>query len=236
MNCLECRRLMLAAPRERTDEQQTHISECGACLRLASELAALDRKLINATRLPVPEGLAERIVLAGECRRGFPRAAFAAAAVLLIALSAVTLLPSVLESHEPTLAADAVGPAHPAVAAISMVVDEEPRLLRHAASPNRAVIEARLKFVGLALRNEDVSVRYAGTCRIRGRDCDHLVLSTPDGHVSVFLTPHEHPSGRVLVADRRMAALLSPAPSGAYIVVAQSADAARRAQKLFVNG
>lgn len=235
MNCLECRRLMLAAPRERSEEQEKHITECAMCIRLANELAALDRKLIKATRLPVPEGLADRIVLA----RGYParlhRVAGAAAAVLLLAVSAVTLLPSVLERNGPAFAAEAVGPTHPAVAAISMVVDQEPRLLRHARSPSPAAIEGRLRFVGLALKNKDVSVRYAGTCQISGLECDHLVLMTPDGHVSVFLTP-ERASGQVLVADRRMAALLSPAPSGAYIVVAESPAAARRAQKLFVNG
>ena len=41
---------------------------------------------------------------------------------------------------------------------------------------------------------------------------------------------------QLLVADRRMTALLSPAPAGAYIVVAESPKAVKRAQKLFVQG
>ena len=75
-----------------------------------------------------------------------------------------------------------------------------------------------------------------GEGRVTGSRYVDLVLVTPEGHVSVILMADEHPSQRVLVADRRMTALLSPAPSGAYIVVAESPKAVKRAQKLFVQG
>lgn len=234
MNCLECRRLLLVSPSARTDEQAIHNANCEECTRLAAELAALDRKILKATRLPIPEGLAERVVLAQSRPARWHVAAAAAAAILLI--SSATLLPVVFERDEPTVAADAVGPAHPALAAIAMVIDQEPKRLKESHSMDPVLIEERLKRLGLVLKKHDISVQYVGTCEIAGQDCDHLVLVTPEGHVSVVLMAHEHASSRVLVADRRMAALLSPAPSGAYIVVAESPKAARRAQKLFVRG
>jgi hypothetical protein len=236
MNCFESRRRLLAGPRELVDEHDEHLSGCESCARLAADLAALDRKMNKATRIPVPDGLADRIILA----RGYPGrwhyAAGIAAAILFAAISVVTLAPDVLDSYEPTLAADAVGPTHPAVAAISMVAGRAPGPLTERTAADATAVQARLKFLGLALKGEGVSARYVGTCEVAGRDCDHLILDTPEGDVSVILMASEHPSVRVLVADRNMTALLSPAPTGAYIVVAASPKAARRAQKLFVHG
>ena len=115
-------------------------------------------------------------------------------------MAALILMPAVLDSAEPTIAADAVGPAHPAVAAISMVVERESALLREQEFFDSQAAEERLRYAGLALKSKGVSARYVGKCQVAGRDCDHLVLFTPEGHVSVFLMAHEHPSSRVLIA------------------------------------
>ena len=236
MNCFESRRRLLGSPREQGYAQREHLKSCAACARLAADLAALDRRIDHTTRVPVPDGLAERILLARDQRPRWHYAAAVAAAFLFVSIGTVTLLPDLLESSEPTLAADVVGRAHPAVAAISVVIDSEPTLLKERQRLEPGAVQERLKFVGLALKSDGVSAQYVGKCEVAGRDCDHLVLTTADGHVSVFLMAHEQPSARVLVADRRMTALLSPAPTGAYIVVGDSPKAVRRAHKLFVHG
>jgi hypothetical protein len=236
MNCFESRRLLLAAPRQRTDMQEQHLASCEACARLVGELAGLDRGIIKATRLPVPEGLAERILLARR-RSGRPwYAVTAAAALLVVTIATMVLVVTVRERDEPMLAGDAVGPLHPAVAAISIVLEQEPQLLKHARTLDPAVLQERLKSHGLALKEQGISVLHVGWCQLAGRECEHLVLATPEGHVSLFLMADERPSARVIVADRRMTALLSPAPSGAYIVIAESPRAVKRARKLLVHG
>lgn len=236
-SCLDARRRLLAAPRNRTQVQQAHIAACRSCARFAAELAALDRKLIKATRLSLPEGLAERVLLArGGVNPARAYRAITAAAALFISISAFTLLPGVTGPDEPALAAYTVGRTHPAIAAISMVLDEEPGRLENAPAVDAALPAERLHDAGLALkkdRKKPVMARYLGRCRLSGQDCEHLLLLTNEGYVSVILLADEHPARPVLVADRRMAALLSPAPSGAYIVVAKSPEAVRRAQKLF---
>lgn len=235
MNCLDTRRHLVAAPRERTKAQEAHLANCEDCARFAGELAALDRKINKALRLPVPEGLPARIALT----RVYPKRslyAIGAAAALLITASAGVLTMGVFDANEPTLAAEVVGPTHPAVAAIAMVLDQEPTLLKERRSLAPGMLEERLKPLGLSLKESGLSARYVGKCEIAGRECEHIVLVTPEGFVSVLLMAHERPSSRVLVVDRRMAALLSPAPTGAYIVVADSPKAVRRARKLFVNG
>lgn len=236
MNCFESRRRLLAAPRELSALQRSHLESCPACGHLAADLATLDRKISKTTRVAVPDGISERILIARDPLPRWHYAAGIAAAFLFVSIGSVTLFPELLEPSEPTLAAEAVGAAHPAIAAISMVIDREPALLREPQTLDPAAVQERLKFVGLALKSRDVSARYVGKCEVAGRECDHLVLTTAEGHVSVFLMAHEPRGGRVLVADRRMTALLSPAPTGAYIVVAESPRAVRRAQKLFVHG
>jgi hypothetical protein len=147
MNCLAFRRLLLASPRERTHAQQAHLERCEDCARLASGLSALDRKIARAMRLPVPDGLADRILLPRLAVRRWHYGA--AAAALLAAIALVVMLPGLLDSDEPALAADAVGLAHPAVAAISMVVEQEPALLKEGRTGDPLVMEQKLKFLGL---------------------------------------------------------------------------------------
>jgi hypothetical protein len=129
----------------------------------------------------------------------------------------------------------AVGPSHPAVAAISEVVDGQAEV--DDAVPNGAHIEQGLKRLGLTLKPGSAVAYHVGACRIEGvGECDHIVLTTPQTHASVMLVPHYPTSERLLVADRRMVALMTPAGSGAYIVVADSAKAARSVEKLIVRG
>lgn len=234
MNCLACRRMLLSSPRENATALHEHIEQCAECTRLTRDVQAFDRRLARAMRLPVPDGLAERILLPRLATRRWHYGAAAAALVAAIAFGAMA--PALLESEEPALAVTAVGPFHPAIEAIAMVVEQEPALLKEGRMGDPRVLERKLKELGLELNKSNISIRYIGKCQLLGSDCDHLVLVTPEGHVSVLLMGDEHPSQRVLVADRRMTALLSPAPAGAYIVVAESPKAVKRAQKLFVQG
>lgn len=234
-DCLGVRRRLLAAPRDREADLGAHLDECRSCARFADDLKALDRKVVKATRIPVPEGLNERIVLAqaGGRHTRAGRALVATAAALVVSIGAVTMLPAA--EDPPALEAEMVAQAQTAVSAISMVLDEQPAR-KEAPRVDEAVSAQRLNEVGLALKKEEkekVLARYLGKCHVSGRACEQLELLTYDGHVSVILMGNERAAKPVLVADRRMAALLSPAPHGAYIVIARSPLAARRAQKLF---
>lgn len=63
MNCLELRRQLLAAPRELGAEAQEHRRSCAACAAFAEEQQMLEEKLHAELRVPVPEGLADRVLL-----------------------------------------------------------------------------------------------------------------------------------------------------------------------------
>lgn len=63
MKCLEFRRLGLSEPGSRDDGYLRHREECDDCARYADSVAALDGKLEEAMRVPVPDDLVNRIKL-----------------------------------------------------------------------------------------------------------------------------------------------------------------------------
>jgi hypothetical protein len=234
MNCLEVRRLLLAAPRERCASRRAHLLHCSECARLAHRLTSLERGLEDAALVPVPEALTARVLLGPRPRQSLR---YAAAAVLAGLSLAMGLLASGLV-EAPVLAQSvhAVGPTHPAVIAIAEVVADEIASAPVSPSDSHTEMDESLKRMGLSLKEGEASARYIGKCRIEGtRECEHIVLSTPEAHANVMLVPDYPLQERVLVADRHMVALVSPAGAGGYIVIADSAKTAKRMEKLFVK-
>lgn len=231
MNCLTCRRLLLASPREHDAEQLEHIATCASCGRLMTKLADLDRSIEDAALVPVPEALAHRVFFA---RRQRPVWRYAAAAVLVLAMMVSALvLVEVLDMNPLSDRVQAVGPAHPAVAAIAIVANDR---LELAQEGDDAEMHHRLKQLGLELRQSEVHAYYAGKCHMSSGECDVIVLDTPEARATVVLVPDYPITARMVVADRRMIALANPARSGGYIVVADSPQIAKRMQRLFVRG
>ena len=234
MNCLQVRRSLLAAPRERDAGLDAHLEACGDCARLAGRLTDLDSRVAEAALVPVPDALADRVLRAG---RRTPRwRYYAAAASVLVAVALGLAGPRLWDASSLSSPMEAVGPTHPAVTAIAMVVEQQPAYLDEARGLDLGAMEEGLRRLGLSLKKDGVKVDYAGKCYMPDTACDHLVLETADGHVTVILVPDYPVGSRVLVVDRRMTALVSPAGSGGYIVVASSSKVAKRTEKLFVKG
>jgi len=230
VNCLACRRMLLVSPREQSSEQLAHIAECEACARLLDELGDVDRQIERATLVPVPDGLAHRILLA---RRRKPLWGYSMAAAVALVTGISLMLSGIFDRTLLLTPIQAVGPGHPAIAAISLVVDDRAEL---AQSGDTAEMDHRLKELGLKLKAGNVHAYYGGKCHLSGGECGLIVLDAPDARANVVLVPGYPIPEHVLVADRRMIALASPAKSGAYIVVADSPKIARRMQKLFTRG
>ena len=232
MNCLTCRRRLLISPRDLNSEQRAHIAACDGCSRLLTALVDTDRHVAEAALVPVPDGLSHRVLLARR-RKSLWQYASAAGLVFagLLALFGVagglfdqTMLPSPVQ---------AIGPSHPAIAAISLVVEDKAELQL---SGNAAEMEDRLKALGLQLVPGEVNAYYGGKCHVPVGACDLIVLDAPDARANVILVPDYPIAGQVLVADRRMIALATPAKAGAYVVVADSPKVVKRMRRLFRRG
>lgn len=231
MNCLATRKRLLSSPREQTAQLRAHIDSCITCRRLASELAALNRGIEDAALVSVPDALTHRILLKNRRRSAWQYMA-AAAGVMALLVSGFVLF-DVFESHMSTNAVEAVGPSHSAVAAIALVVNDKTELRK---AGDNTEMQQRLKALGLTLKGSDVHAYYAGRCQTASSECDLIILDTPESRANVVLMPRDVLAQRVLVSDRQMTALATPANAGSYIVVADSPKVAKRMQKLFRRG
>ena len=87
MNCLEFRREKLADPRRLSPEAAAHLNDCAACRGFAIEINGNEAQLAAALAIPVPEGLAERIVLRRKTGSRFTPRLWAMAAAVLLTLT-----------------------------------------------------------------------------------------------------------------------------------------------------
>lgn len=231
MNCLDTRRMLLSSPREQTAQMRAHIDTCATCRSLAAELRELNREIEEAALITVPDALTHRILLRNRRRSAWQYIA-AAAGVMAFVFSGLVLF-DVFEAHLPISTVEVVGPSHSAVAAISLVAADKMELLR---AGDNAEMVLRLKQLGLALNANDVHAYYAGKCQMASAECDLIILDTPESRATVVLMPRDVLAKRVLVSDRQMTALATPAKAGSYIVVADSPKVAKRMQRLFRRG
>jgi len=84
MNCLEFRREKLADPRRLSPGALAHMGECAACRGFAAEINENEALLAATLDVPVPEGLAERIVLRRKAGTRFSPRLWAMAATVVL--------------------------------------------------------------------------------------------------------------------------------------------------------
>ena len=69
MNCIDLRRDALVQPLRLAPEAQAHVDACPACRAFLERQRELDAELYETLRVPVPDGLADRILVAHGIRR-----------------------------------------------------------------------------------------------------------------------------------------------------------------------
>src|SRR2546425_6924494 len=84
MTSLEFHRQKLADPRRLSAEAQAHAQACASCAAFARSVDESDQRLEEALPSPVPDGLADRIILRSRTKNGAMRA-WALAAIDLLA-------------------------------------------------------------------------------------------------------------------------------------------------------
>jgi len=234
MNCFEFRKLLLTDPRVQTPEQERHLAGCDACANLAREMGAFEAHVHDALQVPVPEALADRVLLRHKIRAPAVRT-WALAASLVAALGVGIYFYRVpLVEHERVLTAAALGANHPAVTAIAHVLDEEPRMLKENRGVDPVVMRAAFMRLGLNLPANGTTVLYFDKCPMTGGAGNHVVLQTPFGQVTLILVPDQSFGARVVVADRDKTAIAAPHRAGGYILIADSLRNVRQTEKLLI--
>ncbi len=222
MNCFEFRRLLLADPRARTPEQEAHLAGCAECASLARGMESFEARLHDAMKIPVPEALADRVLLRHKIRAPAARA-WALAASLVAALGV-----GIYFYRAPG------GEDGPAVMAIAHVLEDEPQMLKENRGVDPVAMRAAFTRLGLNVPADGTRVLYFDTCPMMGGASKHVILQAPFGRLTLILAPEQSLGPRAVVAYRDRTALVNPVRSGSYIVVAESRQAVKRLEQLLM--
>ncbi len=213
MNCIDFRRAILANPRHLEDTQRAHADECAACREFLERQRDLDTALFDVMRVPAPDGLADRILVARGIRRARRPWLWAMAASLVLAAGIATLMP---RNVDDPLGREAI-----------LHVAAEPQSFERGSPMPAALLDSALASQGLRLVAAIGQVTYARICPMAGSVARHMVVETAAGPVTIFLAPDAaSPRGRAVTERDGMAAITLPASKGAIMIVASRLEQA----------
>ena len=213
MNCLDYRRESLAQPAAGGDAAVQHRTDCADCAAWTLDRQRAERGLQRALAVPVPDGLAARVLMPSEWQRPrrFPRAFVGAMAAGLLAVAVLVGLELV---PQPALAS-----------AVIEHVYHEPDLLlpgTDAVDPQR--LRDVLARVGGRLDGEVGRITHAGLCPVRGELAAHLVVAGEHGPVAVLVMPAAAVTRAEHVADEWFQGEIVPLAHGSVAVIGEHGE------------
>jgi len=220
MNCLDFRRLVLVDPRTLSEDARAHAFECLACRETLEKQREADDRLFDAMQVPVPDGLADRILVTRGQRPERRKFAWAIAATLFLTAGVGLIGRRYLSPPDP-LGAEAID--H---------VAHEPQSFTTVHAVGNDYLPSVLAEQGLKVALALGQVTYTRICPMDGRTARHVVIRTAEGPVTLFLMPDDPNKRRRSVTEiGGMAAVTMPATRGSLAIVAASLAQAERVEK-----
>ena len=214
MNCLDFHREKLADPRRLSAEALAHEHSCPACTAFARSVDETERGLQRALDTPVPDGLADRVLLRAGARRP---------ARWLWALAATVLLSSAVGVVY--LRDSGSAPDQYARLAIEHVV-MEPESFTSERHADPEALRTLLKEFGGTLKAPLGTVRYVKLCPLEeGGTGWHIVLDTPEGLATILLIQGKPLEAVQTASAGGWSALVRPTARGYYAVITASGAA-----------
>lgn len=222
MNCLEFRRLILADPRAPGRGAAAHAEQCPSCKKFLFRTLEEEAALAAGLRVPVPEGLAARVL---DRRAALRRrlVGWALAASLLIAVAIAVLVGA--PRSDPV-----------ALASIEFVVYEEAQTIAEARPTDWNALARVAREMGLSLPQQLGTMRYICVYPLAGKAAHHLLVSTPLGKLTVLLVPEQPLAARKAATAHGLEAALVPAANGFVAIVGGSPRSVARAERLLKSG
>jgi hypothetical protein len=225
MNCLEFRRGLGVEPARRDAEWLAHRDGCARCRDAYERAQHFESSLRGALAVPVPDGLADRVLLRqtttvrGE--RGAQRRSMAwrVAAALALAVGVAALY----GISRPVYALPELAVAH---------LTHEPMALTAHGHLDAAQVAAVFHASGVPLHAEPGPVDYLALCSLARDDALHVVVQRPEGPVTVFFVVGRHDGARTAWTHDGMKGRTIPLRDGTLVLLARddaSFDALERA-------
>lgn len=212
MNCLEFRRLKLAQPGGLPEEAREHLRACPGCAEFARKAGEFEVELAAAIAVPVPENLADRVLLNHGLKRDYRATLAGVAAAILLLIGGTFSAGYFLYAPDPVLL----------TSSISHVLGE-PNALAARQSVTRADMEAALATSGAKLVADlGPAVSYLHDCPVPGGMGKHVVLQTAKGKVTVITMPNRSVRRKGTTEAQGLVATVMPAGKGSYAIVGES--------------
>ena len=210
MNCLEFHREKLADPRCLSAEAQAHVQGCASCTAFARGIDDGERDLQRTLTVPVPEGLADRVLLRVRGgRRDWWAWALAASVVLAVTFGILF--------HEKS------GDQYARVAIEHVVM--EPESLTTVRNADAEAFRAIVQSFGGTLKAPLGTLRYIRLCPVEEGMGWHIVFETPEGLATLIIGPGKSLGATQLASTPGWSALARSMPRGYYAVVTASSQA-----------
>ena len=207
LSCIEFRQIIGAEPSSTDKAVLRHRLECRSCGEHARQLQNFDRKLSEALRVEVPDGLAARVMLKHSLMRRQQPRWLAVAATVLLAIGVGGVSWNTLYGK-------------PLEAAVIEHIHSEPELLL---STDQRVSDVRLQNVlhrgGARVNGNIGDVSFAGLCQFRGQLVAHLVLQGENGPITLLLLPNQEVSSPTPINEEGFQGVILPLESGSVAVV-----------------
>jgi len=219
MNCLDFHREKLADPRRVSAAGQVHAQSCAACAAFARSVDDAENELERSLATPVPDGLADRVLLhAGGVRRLTWRA-WGLAAMLLLALAV-----GLASRH------DLTGQEFARLAIEHVAMEPESLTTMRNADP--AAFRSLIESFGGTLKAPLERIRYVRLCPLEEGMGWHIVFDTSEGLATLILVPDKPLRSMQTASTKGWSALVRPAGNGYYAIVTASSAATARIDRL----
>jgi hypothetical protein len=219
MNCLEFRRAALADPHHPGHEALEHEASCPSCAYFYRELRMQEEALYEAMNVPVPDGLADRVLLRqtrGWRKRFLPRFAAPALAASLVLAASLGLV----WQFKP----DALTPEMLAAGIVAHVEEEQKALLVEQRVPLARLVTV-VKRSGGELGEPPGETSYVDHCPLPGGGTgEHLVFNTPHGKLTLILMPGKRITHPVRLDRDGLTVSLMPAGDGSLALVSDNRE------------
>lgn len=211
--CLDFRREKLADPRRLSPAARLHMHDCPMCRAFARRLDASDAQIEQVLAVPVPDGLADRVLLNVHHGKRRPWSLMALAATVVLSLGIG------FQQWQPRAEIDY------ARVAIEHVLHEPESLTDH-----RLADPSQFRFVlanfGGQMHRSVGKVRYMKLCPVPEGTGWHIVLDTEHGPATLLLIPGKGvnaPTGTLQMKGYVARAL--PGGQGYYAIITESPQA-----------
>ena len=234
MDCLEFRRLLGSDPQVTGSAAREHLHGCPFCADASARAQAFETRLARTLAVPIPDGLADRILLAQLTAarqqrrigvRRFGWIALAAAASIAVAIGLVRRQPAVPATLADLVVAHINGPERVALQSRTPLANT---------SIERAFTD---RGVRLAMVPPDIS--YVHECAIGAWRSVHMVMPENGAPVSVLYVVDHSRTGSTDFQRDDMRGREVPIANGTLVLVAQATtqfDAIERSWRDAIEG